>query len=601
MLVAAILDGKAGEVPEGNRVPSWMRRVLLQGLRATPDQRHASMEALLGELERMAKPRRAGILALAAALVIAGGATAFALRHQQLPMCNAPQEKLAGVWDAGRKAAIEAAFRRTNVPFAEDVLKSVEQSLDRYTHEWLAAHGDACREGERGAEAVFYTRMTCLSQRLEEIKAQTEVLSTADASVVENASRMVQALAPIDSCTRADGRPWVSLLPADPALRAQAEKVRQQIATVRALEYAGRYPDATPLAEQAVATARSLKLPGLEAEALFQLGELDHDRGEVEKAERSAHEAAIGAERAQLDALAARAWLSLGWIADDRAHYDQALESLHFADAAIARAGGDDHIRTELLNKQANVRLHQGKAADALEAQKEALALGQKARELDERQLSWLWNDLGMAQDGNGDHAAALQSYERALEIKKRLLGPSHPDVGVSLNNMANNLMTQGRYAEALPVVRNALAVLERGYGPSDARASMVRDTVGETLLRMGRVEESLAECERARADLEKSRGREHPWMAFPLVHIGEAQLALGAPAKAAPPLEAALRLQESQPGDAHLLAETRFALARASWAEGKHPRALALAAQAREGAESKLTAEITNWLSAHK
>jgi tetratricopeptide (TPR) repeat protein len=601
MLVAEIIDGKAGEPPEGSRVPSWLRRILLQGLRATPDQRHASMDALLGEMERMAAPRRAGMLAVAAALLVGGGVAMVALRHQQLPMCSSPQQKLASVWDASRRAAIEAAFRKTGVPFANDVLVSVEQSLDHYTQEWLAAHGDACRDGERGAEAIFYARMTCLSQRLEEVKAQTQVLSTADASVVENAARMVQALTPIDSCTRADGRPSVALLPADPALRARAEKIRQQIATVRAQEYAGRFEDATPLAEQALQDARALKLPGLEAEALFQLGELEHDRGDLEKAERSAHEAAIGAERAQLDALAARAWLSLGWITDDRAHYDQALESLAFADAAIERAGGDDHMRTELLNKQGNVRLHQGKPGDALEAEKAALALGQHARGFDERQMSWLWNDLGMAQDGTGDHAGAFESYERALEIKKRLLGLSHPDVAVSMNNLANNLEVQGRYADALSLMRNALATIERGYGPLDARVAMVRSNVADILLRMGKFQEALAESEHARADLSKSRTDDHPWMAYPLSYIGQARLGLGSPGRGAPELEQSLQIQLKSSLDATLLSQTRFALARALWAEGRHPRALELAGQARKGAEQKLETEIASWLAAHQ
>src|SRR5207247_1755018 len=152
-------------------------------------------------------------IAVVAAVVLAAVATFAVLHRGQLPMCSAPQEKLVGVWDAGRKQALEAAFRRANVPFAEDALRSVEQSLDRYTQKWLAAHGDACREGERGAEAIFYTRMTCLSQRLEELKAQTQVLSTADATVVENAARMAQALGTVESCTRSGGRPWVSLLP----------------------------------------------------------------------------------------------------------------------------------------------------------------------------------------------------------------------------------------------------------------------------------------------------------------------------------------------------------------------------------------------------
>ena len=53
------------------------------------------------------------------------------------------------------------------------------------------------------------------------------------------------------------------------------------------------------------------------------------------------------------------------------------------------------------------------------------------------------------------------RSYKRSLAIREKSLGPDHPDVAGSLNNLAALYRDQGRWPEALPLVRTAT---ERGY-----------------------------------------------------------------------------------------------------------------------------------------
>ena len=48
--------------------------------------------------------------------------------------------------------------------------------------------------------------------------------------------------------------------------------------------------------------------------------------------------------------------------------------------------------------------------------------------------------------------------YKRALAIREKTLGPDHPDVAVSLNNLAELYRTQGRYSEAIPIVRRTIS-----------------------------------------------------------------------------------------------------------------------------------------------
>jgi tetratricopeptide (TPR) repeat protein len=47
-------------------------------------------------------------------------------------------------------------------------------------------------------------------------------------------------------------------------------------------------------------------------------------------------------------------------------------------------------------------------------------------------------------------------SYQRALRIWETVLGPDHPDVAASLNNLALLYRVQGNYGDAEPLYQRA-------------------------------------------------------------------------------------------------------------------------------------------------
>ena len=57
-----------------------------------------------------------------------------------------------------------------------------------------------------------------------------------------------------------------------------------------------------------------------------------------------------------------------------------------------------------------------------------------------------------------GRYADADPLYKRALATWKKALGPDHPDVAQSVNNLADLYLAQGRYADAEPLYKRALA-----------------------------------------------------------------------------------------------------------------------------------------------
>jgi tetratricopeptide (TPR) repeat protein len=67
---------------------------------------------------------------------------------------------------------------------------------------------------------------------------------------------------------------------------------------------------------------------------------------------------------------------------------------------------------------------------------------------------------------GQGRYADAIPLARETLAILEKALGPDHPDVATSLNNMAELYHDQGRYTEAEPLYKCSLAIYEKALGP---------------------------------------------------------------------------------------------------------------------------------------
>jgi tetratricopeptide (TPR) repeat protein len=85
-------------------------------------------------------------------------------------------------------------------------------------------------------------------------------------------------------------------------------------------------------------------------------------------------------------------------------------------------------------------------------------------------------NNLAALYRAQGHYEEAAPLYQRALAIRERVLGPDHPDVATSLNNLAFLYQAQGRYAEAEPLYQRALAICEEVLGPAHPRVATVRE-----------------------------------------------------------------------------------------------------------------------------
>jgi tetratricopeptide (TPR) repeat protein len=127
-----------------------------------------------------------------------------------------------------------------------------------------------------------------------------------------------------------------------------------------------------------------------------------------------------------------------------------------------------EEVRTARLEAALGQSLYSvGDYAGAQPADERALAIWERVLGPEHPAVATSLNNLAEVHRAQGHYEAAEPLYQRALAIWERVLGPEHPDVATGLNNLAELYDDQGRYAEAEPLYQRALALREQALGPT--------------------------------------------------------------------------------------------------------------------------------------
>ncbi|HKD43705.1 MAG TPA: tetratricopeptide repeat-containing protein kinase family protein, partial [Myxococcaceae bacterium] len=646
-LVHEVTAGKVRDPPKSSRVPSWLRLILLRGLKTNAGERYPSMEALLADLEKdPAIARRRWLYAAGVAAVIAIPLIGYRqIKHQQSLLCKGADKELAGIWNDEKRAGISRAFLATGKPYAQTAVASVGKAFDRYSQDWVTMFTQACEATRlRGtqSEELLDLRMECLSRRRAGFQALIEIFASADGKVVERSVDAAQVLAPLEGCADAAALKAPVRPPADPAVRAKVDELRRKLATANAMHASGKYREGLALATEIAQEAKGLQYRPLEAEALDQLGRLQQATGDRKTANETLKQAVLAAEAGRHDEIAAKSLTGL--VASNRVlgRYDDARESGMHAEAALERLGAKEKPQIVLLTEMGNLfadqrkfdeafayyrraqsirdkisvepsygdlnylgwaTTSQGRPEEGLQYQRRALALAEPMLGSEHPRVADILGQMGRTFTLLGRYEEALGHQKRALAIQEKSLGPQHPQVALTLVGIGRALRGLGRQDEALDYFRRSLALYEAALGPDHWELANPLEDIGSILASRGEYEPAIANFERAAALVEKTFGPDM-LVASLLTKIGRAAMGLGDSRKAISSLERALSIREKHPERATDLAETRFALARALKKSGRdRERAMTLAANAREAYVTagdkyrKNVAEVDDWI----
>jgi len=158
----------------------------------------------------------------------------------------------------------------------------------------------------------------------------------------------------------------------------------------------------------------------------------------------------------------------------------------------------------------------------------------------------------GLYLDERARYVEAELLYQRALSIREQSLGPEHPDVADSLNNLANLYDSQGKYAEAELLYQRALSIREQSLGPEHPDVAALLNNLASSYRAQGKHAEAELLYQRALHIREQSQESESSDVAYPLTNLATLYLEQGKYTEAEPLYQRALRIREQSQGPEH-------------------------------------------------
>jgi len=645
-------------VPDKARAPRWLHAVAVRGLASNPAERFASVAALVDALAKgRGRKRRLIVVAAIAGASVLSGVASLALVGPPGPDCDAAGAVAAQVWNPTRDQAVRQ--RAAHVSRSTATWELARSGIGEYARRWREQRVDTCRAThEQGVQSplALDQRSFCLERGLEQLDALLARFEAADRP--ETFARAAEAVTELPAPDRCASEAQAHRIPVPPAAQAVAvEAAFRELDRGRALRLVGRYGEALAVFDNLRSRCEELAFAPLSADLYGQLGAAADGAGEFARAKEAllraaAESAPLGDVRAvfehhlrlarmdgfdaQFDAAMARAPLleSLAALSDQpeavarhhetigavhayRGEYEASLARADRALAALPRAsegtltearirrgrgiaymrlaryddaapelGRSADLYVELLGPEhpqtakayinlGNLAWFRGDQQAALDSYQRAMQVQVAAAAGCKADCAITLGNIGLAQYGLGRFEAAVATLDRAVELRRLHHGPDHPEVALALSNKGNALRALGRTTEAVQAIKQALEIRQRSDAPRHddlirGHLSLARAFAAGATGAGHR--DAIASATRALDLGTEALGADHPLVAWARRVRAESYLALGQVADARADATAAVAVLSERLGERSSEAkEARTILAGAELARSRY------------------------------
>ncbi len=467
------------------RLSGDLDNIVLRALRKEPERRYVSVDALADDIRRhltglpvLARPdtlryrvekfisrHRLGVIATAAALMVATGLTAFYT-------LQLTQER-----DRAQAALTQAELEQEKANEVTAFLRSI-----------FAVSNPT--EGQ-GRSVTARELLDTGAERIEvELKDQPEVQAKM-MQVIGDVYKSMGLYEDAESLTRKGLAKLQDLYEGD-----HAEIARSQTILARIMLDKGQLPQADSLMTLALDMRR--RLYGAEhvelAESLQEVGWLRQEQGNLEAAVAFNREM-LAMRRNLFEPDAPIIAVSLNNMANSLTAFGdhEAAEPL-FREALALHEKNYGPGHPEVANTLNNLGLMlqmQGKHAEAEPIMRQVLDLDLRTLGPEHPYVAISQNNLAQIFHRLGRFAAAESLFHVSLNLRKSLFGEEHPSVAESYNNIAILLTDQERHAEAEPLIRQALDINQRLLGPKHPRTGISTNALAGVLKYQGKTDQA--------------------------------------------------------------------------------------------------------------
>ncbi len=485
-------------------IPGHIEAALVRGLRAKPEDRWPSVDALLDALAPR-RPRTSAWMGLGAVAAVAVMGAGLSMRWSQSPPCDQGAAMVARTFDPSTRTQLDAHL-------GEATGARLGEGLQQWAEHWAAAHDLACRDTRVDgvhSTPVLDRRMACLERRRDEMATLIEVTLDGPAPDAGKSLEVLPSIADLRACTDVERLLHADAPPSDPNLAAAVDDAMRMAGRARVHRETGRYDDAQELARQALDAAAATEHAPALAFAQLELGRALAASGDPAGARTTLAEAVSTATAAGADQLTAKAWVALvGAEAATTPPGPDARRLEGFARAAVRRVGDPAALRLRWLIAAGALARGEGRLPDARARLQDARAL--VIEQDDPVHHADVLRRLAHVEIDSGDPEAALGLIEQALALRQDVLGDDHPRVADVMQNYANVLLGAGRFEDAEQLLQQALEIAERSLGPEHPNLAGILGTLSVADRRLGRTDDARRHLGRALKIRESALGPEH-------------------------------------------------------------------------------------------
>ena len=236
----------------------------------------------------------------------------------------------------------------------------------------------------------------------------------------------------------------------------------------------------------------------------------------------------------------------------DYGEFNLALE-LQNVNLQLYENSTDDLVLAQILSHLCIFHNDLGKFEQAKTHGYRALEIEKKVLGPSHANVGVSYNNLGTVYKNMGELERAKDYYQRALKILIKASGPTHVDVGASYNNLGNVHQDMGELEQAKDYHERALEIKKKALGPTHAGVGTSYNNLGTLYQDMGELEEAKDYYQRALEIRIKALGPTHVDVGASYNNLGLVYQGMGELKQAKDYHQRALEIRKKTLGLAHI------------------------------------------------
>ncbi len=319
------------------------------------------------------------------------------------------------------------------------------------------------------------------------------------------------------------------------ALQDQPETKAALLATVGAVyDSLGQFQDAVPILQQAL-TLEPVAAERSRVDTLLELSRAQLGAGNLAGSEIPLKEALTLAQKdfGAASPETGRALWAYGRLRHEQGQFGEAKLLYQRGLDILERTNAPQTDIASLLDDLAQVYARDQQWQLAKATYERALEIDRRLLGEDSPRVATHLHNLAIVAQNMGNLRQAESLYRDAIARQERAYGDEHVETARSHGNYGLLLQREGRLDEAEPELRRALAVALKLYGPDSYNVAYARVSLGMLLHDKGDLSDAENEYRQALAVYDKSLQPNHQWRAAALVHLARLMVDRGKPDEA--------------------------------------------------------------------